>query len=169
MQRYSQSTAPWSSAIAKHGAYEGLVAVASKTHTHREAARLARLEALRAHNMGAYLALVQQERSEVLHRVLARTDECLQCLARRLPASLAAQLGGGGATPQQEAWRVLASSLQADIAEQPAMLRGGQLHGFQMQGLRWMVGLFDAQLNGVLAVGRRPVVQYCVLQLLLTG
>lgn len=52
-----------------------------------------------------------------------------------------------------DAWRALAASLQADVDTQPSMLSGGQLHGFQMQGLRWMVGLFDAQLNGILAVG----------------
>lgn len=121
----------------------------------REAARLARLEALRAHDMDAYLRLVQQERSEVLHSVLTCTDECLQRLAQRLPAPLAAQLlpaTDNGAAAQHETWRTLAASLQADIVEQPAMLRGGQLHGFQMQGLRWMVGLFDAKLNGILAV-----------------
>lgn len=118
----------------------------------REAARRARLEALRAHDMDAYVALVQQERSEVLHRVLARTDECLQRLARRLPGPLAARLLASDSAQQHEAWRMLAASLQADIAEQPVMLQGGQLHGFQMQGLRWMVGLIDAQLNGILAV-----------------
>lgn len=102
--------------------------------------------------MDAYLALVQQERSAVLHSVLARTDECLQRLARRLPGPLASRLASDTTGAQHEAWRALAASLQADIHEQPAMLQGGQLHGFQMQGLRWMVGLIDAQLNGILAV-----------------
>ncbi len=62
------------------------------SQTHREAARRARLQALRAHDMAAYLALVATERSHLLQEALAQTDECLQRLARRLPVSVRARL-----------------------------------------------------------------------------
>ncbi len=62
------------------------------SQTHSEAARRARLPALRAHDMAAYLALVAKERSHLLQEALAQTDECLQRLARRLPVSVRARL-----------------------------------------------------------------------------
>lgn len=48
-------------------------------------------------------------------------------------------------------WEALAASLHADIAEQPALLTGGGLHEYQMYGLRWLVALHQAGLNGILA------------------
>lgn len=37
------------------------------------------------------------------------------------------------------------------VAEQPRMLRGGQLKEYQMNGLRWLVSLHNNNLNGILA------------------
>ena len=49
------------------------------------------------------------------------------------------------------AWNALAGGLEADVHEQPAMLRGGQLRDYQLKGLRWLVALHDHGLNGILA------------------
>ena len=48
-------------------------------------------------------------------------------------------------------WNALAGGLEADVREQPAMLRGGQLRDYQLKGLRWLVALHDHGLNGILA------------------
>ena len=48
-------------------------------------------------------------------------------------------------------WNALAGALEADVCEQPAMLRGGQLRDYQLKGLRWLVALHDHGLNGILA------------------
>ena len=34
---------------------------------------------------------------------------------------------------------------------QPTMLKGGQLKEYQLEGLRWMVSLYNNNLNGILA------------------
>lgn len=37
------------------------------------------------------------------------------------------------------------------IEEQPKMLKGGKLRSYQMEGLQWLVSLYNNQLNGILA------------------
>lgn len=41
--------------------------------------------------------------------------------------------------------------IPAELPQQPAGLRGLCLHDYQMHGLRWMLGLHDLGLNGILA------------------
>ncbi len=50
-----------------------------------------------------------------------------------------------------DSWAQLLAGTEAAISQQPALLRGGQLRDYQMQGLRWMVALYDRRLNGILA------------------
>ncbi|KAK7860436.1 putative atp-dependent dna helicase chr12 [Quercus suber] len=42
-------------------------------------------------------------------------------------------------------------SIQEKVTEQPAMLQGGELRPYQVEGLQWMVSLFNNNLNGILA------------------
>ncbi|KAL4600126.1 hypothetical protein ACB092_11G175500 [Castanea dentata] len=37
------------------------------------------------------------------------------------------------------------------VTEQPSMLQGGELRPYQVEGLQWMVSLFNNNLNGILA------------------
>lgn len=100
--------------------------------------------------------------------MLKETDTCLEKLTRRLNASSMRQArrggavtaagldsgdtgAGAGAGGEITTWGQLAERLTADIEEQPARLTGGQLRDYQLQGLRWMVGLAQAGLNGILA------------------
>ena len=48
-------------------------------------------------------------------------------------------------------WNAVAGALEADVREQPAMLRGGLLRDYQLKGLCWLVALHDHGLNGILA------------------
>ncbi|XP_056175118.1 probable ATP-dependent DNA helicase CHR12 [Syzygium oleosum] len=42
-------------------------------------------------------------------------------------------------------------SIQEKVTEQPSMLQGGELRPYQLEGLQWMVSLFNNNLNGILA------------------
>ncbi|XP_020534146.1 probable ATP-dependent DNA helicase CHR12 isoform X2 [Jatropha curcas] len=42
-------------------------------------------------------------------------------------------------------------SIQEQVTEQPAMLQGGRLRTYQLEGLQWMLSLFNNNLNGILA------------------
>ncbi|KAL8162672.1 hypothetical protein V2J09_014161 [Rumex salicifolius] len=42
-------------------------------------------------------------------------------------------------------------SIQEKVSEQPATLQGGELRQYQLEGLQWMLSLFNNNLNGILA------------------
>ena len=42
-------------------------------------------------------------------------------------------------------------SINDEVNEQPKMLTGGKLKGYQLYGLNWMVSLYNNNLNGILA------------------
>ncbi|KAL7144672.1 hypothetical protein ABFS83_07G028500 [Erythranthe nasuta] len=42
-------------------------------------------------------------------------------------------------------------SIQEKVSEQPSMLQGGELRQYQIEGLQWMLSLFNNNLNGILA------------------
>ncbi|KAG6513258.1 probable ATP-dependent DNA helicase CHR12 isoform X1 [Zingiber officinale] len=42
-------------------------------------------------------------------------------------------------------------SIQEKVTEQPTLLQGGELRPYQIEGLQWMLSLFNNNLNGILA------------------
>ncbi|KAL1355473.1 hypothetical protein HN51_007516 [Arachis hypogaea] len=42
-------------------------------------------------------------------------------------------------------------SIQEKVTEQPSILQGGELRPYQLEGLQWMLSLFNNNLNGILA------------------
>ncbi|XP_027362885.1 probable ATP-dependent DNA helicase CHR12 isoform X1 [Abrus precatorius] len=42
-------------------------------------------------------------------------------------------------------------SIQEKVTEQPSVLQGGELRPYQLEGLQWMLSLFNNNLNGILA------------------
>ncbi|XP_061354403.1 probable ATP-dependent DNA helicase CHR12 isoform X3 [Gastrolobium bilobum] len=42
-------------------------------------------------------------------------------------------------------------SIQEKVTEQPSSLQGGELRPYQLEGLQWMLSLFNNNLNGILA------------------
>eukprot|EP00775_Hariotina_reticulata_P012418 gene12418-12554_t len=146
----------------------------------QEEAATARLAALKTDDLSGYLALLQQNKNGRLQEVLAQTDAVFKQLSAHLAAfdpSKATSKGCADAAsnmagaveqvqPQQQTehrdptddvldssncWSRLAAAIPVDIPEQPAKLTGGQLREYQMQGLRWMVGLCQKGFNGILA------------------
>ncbi|KAK8507175.1 hypothetical protein V6N12_008521 [Hibiscus sabdariffa] len=50
-----------------------------------------------------------------------------------------------------EKYYLMAHSIKENINEQPTFLKGGKLREYQMNGLRWLVSLYNNHLNGILA------------------
>lgn len=121
------------------------VAAEAEARQQREEAARRRIEALRSHDVTAYTELLREANSERLQGILAQTDACLQRLCGKLG------MAGGSAGESSTAWQALAERVPAAIDVQPSMLQAGQLHDYQMHGLRWLVGLHDRSLNGILA------------------
>ena len=42
-------------------------------------------------------------------------------------------------------------SINDEVTQQPKMLKGGEMKGYQIYGLNWMVSLYNNNLNGILA------------------
>lgn len=51
----------------------------------------------------------------------------------------------------QRQYNLAIHSIQEKVAEQPSMLQGGELRPYQLEGLQWMLSLFNNNLNGILA------------------
>jgi SNF2 family DNA or RNA helicase len=134
----------------------------------REAMARARLRALRSNDMAGYLALLRGARDGRLREVFAESERVMRHLLAGLPASATA--ARPGETEEEEggamaAWERLAGRILEQCgdggARQPAGLGGGnggdgaeeqlRLRAYQLDGMKWMVGLKRLGLNGILA------------------
>ncbi|KAJ0710566.1 putative DNA helicase chromatin remodeling SNF2 family [Helianthus annuus] len=51
----------------------------------------------------------------------------------------------------QRQYNSMIHSIQEKVTEQPSILQGGELRQYQLEGLQWMLSLFNNNLNGILA------------------
>ncbi|URE12227.1 SNF2 family N-terminal domain [Musa troglodytarum] len=51
----------------------------------------------------------------------------------------------------QRQYNSVVHSIQEKVTEQPSLLQGGELRSYQLEGLQWMLSLFNNNLNGILA------------------
>ncbi|KAM7485573.1 hypothetical protein LguiA_001582 [Lonicera macranthoides] len=51
----------------------------------------------------------------------------------------------------QRQYNSIIHSIEEKVTEQPSMLQGGELRTYQIEGLQWMLSLFNNNLNGILA------------------
>ncbi|KAL3679447.1 hypothetical protein R1sor_022403 [Riccia sorocarpa] len=144
-----------------------------KERAHREKIeRIQRekINLLKNHDVEGYLRMVQDKKSDRVEQLLKETEAYLEKLGVKLQEQKDSTPGKGGdsyvATPAIEAagkdktqhylensekYYLLAHSVKEVISEQPAYLEGGKLREYQMNGLRWMVSLYNNRLNGILA------------------
>ncbi|XP_078434053.1 uncharacterized protein LOC144705318 [Wolffia australiana] len=138
-----------------------------------------KINLLKANDVEGYLRMVQDAKSDRVKQLLKETEKYLQKLGAKIQdAKSAARLFGGETDASDvalsekseapmdledesdqaqhylesnEKYYLMAHSVKENIEEQPVLLRGGKLREYQMNGLRWLVSLYNNHLNGILA------------------
>lgn len=145
-----------------------------KERTYRE--KLERIQRekinlLKNNDVEGYLRMVKDAKSDRVKQLLKETEAYLQKLAVRLQQQkVQARLDNtdtyaGGLNvieksskdqaehylESNEMYYLMAHSVKEIIKDQPHTLIGGKLREYQLNGLRWMVSLYNNSLNGILA------------------
>eukprot|EP00124_Ichthyophonus_hoferi_P002954 Ihof_evm1s228 gene=Ihof_evmTU1s228 len=142
----------------------------------QEQAERERLIALMEDNEEEYRKLVKEKKDERLSILLEETDKFVRKFAdlvRTRRNTIRARTSGtenvettekdqikeeeviqsivNGEDSVSKTYYLMAHTLGEKIDVQPKMMVGGQLKTYQMQGLEWMVSLYNNKLNGILA------------------
>ncbi|KAJ1414267.1 SNF2-related, N-terminal domain [Sesbania bispinosa] len=139
-----------------------------------------KINLLKINDVEGYLRIVQDAKSDRVKQLLKETEKYLQKLGSKLQEAKAVagrfehdvdeaesgsfleksenNLENEDETDQakhymesNEKYYMMAHSVKESIAEQPSCLQGGKLREYQMNGLRWLVSLYNNHLNGILA------------------
>ncbi|KAK7387852.1 hypothetical protein VNO78_22648 [Psophocarpus tetragonolobus] len=137
-----------------------------------------KINLLKINDVEGYLRMVQDAKSDRVKQLLKETEKYLQKLGSKLQEAKAAAGRFGQDVDEtgnvnflensetenedesdqakhymesNEKYYKMAHSIKESIAEQPASLQGGKLREYQMNGLRWLVSLYNNHLNGILA------------------
>ncbi|GKU85565.1 hypothetical protein SLEP1_g222 [Rubroshorea leprosula] len=138
-----------------------------------------KINLLKINDVEGYLRMVQDAKSDRVKQLLKETEKYLQKLGSKLrEAKVMAQSFENDndevrtATVAEnetavenedesdqakhymesnEKYYLMAHSIKENISEQPTYLQGGKLREYQMNGLRWLVSLYNNHLNGILA------------------
>ncbi|XP_050373563.1 chromatin structure-remodeling complex protein SYD [Argentina anserina] len=139
-----------------------------------------KINLLKINDVEGYLRMVQDAKSDRVKQLLKETEKYLQKLGSKLrdAKALASRFEqdmdeSGNASvvdksepslenedesdqakhylESNEKYYLMAHSIKESIAEQPSYLQGGKLREYQMNGLRWLVSLYNNHLNGILA------------------
>ncbi|KAM0882918.1 hypothetical protein ACQ4PT_031959 [Festuca glaucescens] len=140
-----------------------------------------RLQVLKAGDQEAYLRMVEESKNERLTMLLDKTNELLEGIGKAVqrqkdaehvsrpevskdsesdespedsPSDDDEDTNGSANNSKFNAGRRLDStvhSIEEKVTEQPSALVGGELRPYQLEGLQWMLSLFNNNLNGILA------------------
>ncbi|RZC04584.1 chromatin structure-remodeling complex protein SYD-like isoform X1 [Glycine soja] len=137
-----------------------------------------KINLLKINDVEGYLRMVQDAKSDRVKQLLKETEKYLQKLGSKLQEAKTAagrfgqdvdETGNVSFLENSETENVdesdqakhymesnekyykMAHSIKESIAEQPSSLLGGKLREYQMNGLRWLVSLYNNHLNGILA------------------
>ncbi|XP_030508699.2 chromatin structure-remodeling complex protein SYD isoform X3 [Cannabis sativa] len=139
-----------------------------------------KINLLKINDVEGYLRMVQDAKSDRVKQLLKETEKYLQKLgsklqeAKSMTTRFEQEMDDPGAPgiidkgesaidnedesdqakhylESNEKYYMMAHSIKESIAEQPSMLHGGKLREYQMNGLRWLVSLYNNHLNGILA------------------
>ncbi|GKV39037.1 hypothetical protein SLEP1_g46868 [Rubroshorea leprosula] len=138
-----------------------------------------KINLLKINDVEGYLRMVQDAKSDRVKQLLKETEKYLQKLGSKLKqAKTMAQSFGNDSDEMRdtteienetavenedesdqakhykesnEKYYMMAHSVKENITEQPTYLQGGKLREYQMNGLRWLVSLYNNHLNGILA------------------
>uniref|UniRef100_A0A7N0UEE4 Chromatin structure-remodeling complex protein SYD n=1 Tax=Kalanchoe fedtschenkoi TaxID=63787 RepID=A0A7N0UEE4_KALFE len=137
-----------------------------------------KINLLKINDVEGYLRMVQDAKSDRVKQLLKETEKYLQKLgaklkeAKDISRSFESNADENRATgtvddvaienddesdqakhylESNEKYYLMAHSIKESISEQPVSLHGGKLREYQMNGLRWLVSLYNNHLNGILA------------------
>ena len=137
------------------------IAAAAKDRNNQMKATKERMRALKENNMEAYMNLLKEQADERLQSLLSQTDEFLAKLSSLIKNEQSKKATDVGLSAISRSSNSVANSsadyfnlvhgLKEKIEVQPQMLTGGQLKQYQLEGLEWMVSLFNSNMNGILA------------------
>ncbi|XP_039058330.1 chromatin structure-remodeling complex protein SYD-like [Hibiscus syriacus] len=135
-----------------------------------------KINLLKINDVEGYLRMVQDAKSDRVKQLLKETEKYLQKLGSKLrdAKSIASRFENNMEEVRtasvvendtaiededeakhymesNEKYYLMAHSIKENISEQPTFLKGGKLREYQMNGLRWLVSLYNNHLNGILA------------------
>ncbi|CAN6551450.1 unnamed protein product [Malus baccata var. baccata] len=139
-----------------------------------------KINLLKINDVEGYLRMVQDAKSDRVKQLLKETEKYLQKLGSKLrdAKALASRFehdvdeSGTASVVEKseptfenedesdqakhymesnEKYYLMAHSIKETVAQQPSILTGGKLREYQMNGLRWLVSLYNNHLNGILA------------------
>lgn len=135
-------------------------------------AQLKRFQALRENDMEAYTSLVQDTKNSRLKFLLNETDSYITTINKMIqqqrvevpeeliPETTALDVDNEEKKEKDEEEAKLSSATKeylrtthrmTEKVVQPKMLSGGTLKDYQLNGLKWLVSLYNNGLNGILA------------------
>ncbi len=130
-----------------------------------------RLQALRQNDMVAYAKLVQETKNVRLNYLMNQTDSYIETINNMIQSqrnmdgeeggdekggktsATSTTADGGGSTKASTAATdyYVQTHSKVEKVTQPSMLKGGDLKEYQLNGLQWLVSLYNNNLNGILA------------------
>jgi ATP-dependent helicase STH1/SNF2 len=113
-----------------------------------------RIMALRADDEDAYRKLVEDTKNERLKQILDQTDNYLDQVSDVIQQQQEEDGRVGSSLPTVSGKQTYYTSIHRvveTIKEQPKMLQGGALREYQLEGVQWLVSLYNNKLNGILA------------------
>uniref|UniRef100_UPI003BEF4CAB Probable global transcription activator SNF2L2 n=1 Tax=Homo sapiens TaxID=9606 RepID=UPI003BEF4CAB len=105
-----------------------------------------RMRRLMAEDEEGYRKLIDQKKDRRLAYLLQQTDEYVANLTNLVWEHKQAQAASGGS-----GYYTVAHAISERVEKQSALLINGTLKHYQLQGLEWMVSLYNNNLNGILA------------------
>ncbi|XP_071909795.1 uncharacterized protein [Coffea arabica] len=133
-----------------------------------------KINLLKINDVEGYLRMVQDAKSDRVKQLLKETEKYLQKLGTKLQEAKSIDVDESRTATtvekneisvenedetdqakhyleSNEKYYMIAHSVKENVLEQPTILVGGKLREYQMNGLRWLVSLYNNQLNGILA------------------
>ncbi|KAL0226533.1 hypothetical protein P9112_013857 [Eukaryota sp. TZLM1-RC] len=145
-QRISKSVLHWLAAKDKREAMQ-------KEREQRE-----RLRLLKANDVEAYMNLVQEHKKDRLMTLLQQTETYLQSIGAMIEKETEEkEVDVEDLDKVEDQFKVKKKAYYSiahkvtEQVEQPQSLVFGTLKGYQLEGLKWLVSLYNNRLNGILA------------------
>ncbi|CAA7061967.1 unnamed protein product [Microthlaspi erraticum] len=133
-----------------------------------------RIMALKSDDQEAYMKLAKESKNEKLTLFLKETNKIFISLGAAIQRQKDANLVKGSESDLSEVdaqwnetpndnddsndllqgerqYNLAIHSIQDKVTKQPSLLQGGELRSYQLEGLQWMVSLFNNNYNGILA------------------